>query len=1269
MTALTISKSLNKAYRQVSVDKLSFDVFKSQLKALYEQIATIDTEEKLKGDLMDFLKLSFYGQNYKVSPNGKIDCAIHLGNTIEDPVGVIIEVKMPTNVSEMITRDNLNKKALQELLLYYLRERVGKKNIQLKQLLVTNIYEFFIFDAQEFERIFYSNKKLVKRFEEFKAGELTSDKTEFFYKEIASDYISQSSDKLTFTYFDIRDYKKHLDKGNDRRLIELYKVFSPEHLLKKSFMTDSNKLNTKFYSELLYIIGLEEVEDKDSHKRIITRRKEAERNQASILENAINVLDSEDLLDYYPERFSYGKDRKEQLFNIALSLTISWVNRILFLKLLEAQLIKYHKGDSSYSFMNMNKITDYDELNKLFFQVLAKRPQDRKDVINAKYGKVPYLNSSLFEVSSLEKGTIRISNLENHDLPLFGGTVLREGTKPRYRQLPTLRYLLEFLDAYDFASEGNEEIQENAKPLINASVLGLIFEKINGHKDGSVFTPGAVTMYMSREAIRQTVVWKFNEVMGWNCKDYEALRDKDIEDYVKANALVDSLRICDPAVGSGHFLVSVLNEIIRTKYDLGILLDCDGKRIKKQDYNIDIENDELLVSDEDGLPFVYVPGNPESQRVQEALFKEKRTIIENCLFGVDLNPNAVNICCLRLWIELLKNAYYTKESGYTELETLPNIDINIKVGNSLIHRFALNQDISEILKKSGVSISDYRNAVSQYKNAHSKDEKHALEETIQKIKDDFQTYIGQHDPRLMRKYQIERELDKVSAPLLFEVSKKEQAQRDKQAKELQKKLANIQKEIDDIRNNRMFVGAFEWRMEFPEVLDEEGNFEGFDCIIGNPPYIQLQKMGTDADALQKMNYDTYERTGDIYCLFYEMGMKLLRKGALLSFITSNGWMKSAYGHSLRSLFAEKYAPSLLVDFAGYKVFESATVDVNILNLKNDKGIVPTKACSIDKSGFDITKLSDYVQTHSVDMKFDDSDSWAILSEIEKSIKSKIDAVGTPLKDWDIQINFGIKTGFNDAFIIDSQTKDEILSKCTSAYERVRTTEIIRPILRGRDIKRYSYQYAGLYLISTFPAKGYDIDDYPAVKDYLLKFGIERLEQTGKEHIINGERVKARKKTSNKWYETQDSISYWDLLSQPKIIWGEISDKSKFCIDLHGRYVPEATTFMLSGENLIYLLAFLNCSVSEYLFSIIGTTTGVGTVRWKKYKILELPVPKSIPNDLYSQLLEVCSQTIESSDNDSNESKINSIIYQVYGLSEDEIEFIESKIYPSKHSSL
>ncbi len=559
MFELTIAKSLNKAYRQIPVDRIGFDVFKNQLNILYEQISSINTEEKLKGDLMDFLKLTFYGQNYKVSPNGDIDCAIHLGNSIDDPVGVIFEVKKPTNASEMITREDLNRKAFQELLLYYLRERHTKKNYQLKQLVVTNVNEFFVFDAQEFERLFYSNKKLIKRFEEFSAGELTSEKTDFFYKEIAAGFIAEVVDQLTFAWFDIRKYKPYLDTGNDKRLIELFKFFSPEHLLKKRFQNDSNSLNTKFYSELLYIIGLEEIEEKESHKRIITRRNKNERNQASILENAINILDSEDWLENVEERYSYGNTYEEQLFGVALALTINWVNRILFLKLLEAQLVKYHKGDQGYAFMGPSVISDYDELNKLFFQVLAKRVSERSDSVNSKYGKVPYLNSSLFEISRLERRTIRISSLDNGELPVFAGTVLKDGTKPRYKQLSTLRYLLEFLDAYDFASEGSEEVQEQSKTLINASVLGLIFEKINGHKDGSVFTPGAITMYMSREAIRQTVVRRFNEEMKWSCKDYDALKNKDIEDIAQANAIVDSLHICDPAVGSGHFLVSVLN--------------------------------------------------------------------------------------------------------------------------------------------------------------------------------------------------------------------------------------------------------------------------------------------------------------------------------------------------------------------------------------------------------------------------------------------------------------------------------------------------------------------------------------------------------------------------------------------------------------------------------------------------------------------------------------------------------------------------------------
>ena len=1242
MSELTIAKSLNKAYRQISIDKQSFDTFKQQLRMLYKQIATIDTEEKLKGDLMDFLKLTFYGQNYKVSPNGRIDCAIHLGNSIDTPVGVIFEVKMPTNASEMITKDNLNRKALQELLLYYLRERIEKKNIQLKQLVVTNIYEYFIFDAQEFERVFYSNKKLIKRFTDFNDGTLTSDKTDFFYKEIAAEVIESVKDNLSYTWFDIRKYKTFLNNGTDKRIIELYKIFSPEHLLKKRFQNDSNSLNTKFYSELLYIIGLEEVEEKDSHKRIITRQKASNRNAASILENTITILDSEDLLDNIQNRSSFGKDRKEQLFNVALTLTIGWINRILFLKLLEAQLVKYHKGDKSYAFLSSQFIPDYDELNKLFFQVLAKRYEDRTEVINEKFGKIPYLNSSLFEVSPLERNTIRISNLGNGELPLYNNTILKDGKKPRYKQLPTLLYLLEFLDAYDFASEGSEEVQETSKALISASVLGLIFEKINGHKDGSVFTPGAVTMYMSRKAIQATILRKFNEETGWNCSDYETLKDKDITDFKKANAIVDSIRICDPAVGSGHFLVSVLNEIIRTKYDLGILLDCNGKRIKKQDWNIEIVNDELIVSDADGEPFVYIPGNDESQRIQEALFNEKRRIIENCLFGVDLNPNAVNICRLRLWIELLKNAYYTKDSEYTYLETLPNIDINIKVGNSLIHRFDFKQDISEILKKANVSINQYKDAVNRYKNAHSKNEKRELEEMISTIKSTLRTYISMDDPKISRKIHLERELNDLLTPKLFEISKKEKAQQEKRAKELKAKIGKLNDEIEEIRNNKMFIGAFEWRIEFPEILDDAGYFIGFDCVIGNPPYIQLQKMGTNADALQKMSYKTYERSGDIYCLFYEIGMELLKPNAMLSFITSNKWMRAGYGKTLREYISTKFDPIQLIDFANNKIFDSATVLVNILSIIKRENQGETIACSIEDN-FDITKLSDYVETHTVCCAFMPAESWAILSNVEKSIKAKVEAIGTPLKDWDIQINYGIKTGCNDAFIIDSEKRKEILANCIDDDERVRTAELIRPILRGRDICRYGYKWADLWLINTHNGiKGRKerilIENYPSIKQHLDNYWNQ---------------IESRADRGDTPYNLRNCV-YVDEFSKPKIVWGNLNVCGSYAITSEDMFINAPACMIVPGNN--YLLAVLNSKIADFYIRTLGVVRNGGFFEYKPMFVEQIPIPQ-ITEETRMQIDTILASSLSREDKDA---KIDEILVKIYGLSEDEIIFLRNQ---------
>ncbi len=375
-------------------------------------------------------------------------------------------------------------------------------------------------------------------------------------------------------------------------------MLTPEHLLKLPFNNDSNSLDKKFYSELLHIIGL--TETKEGNKKLIGRNKIDERNTGTILEDAIIQLDSLDKISRLEKPTHFGDTQDERLFNVALELTITWINRILFLKLLEAQLITYHKGDKSYSFLSLEKIKNYDDLNSLFFQVLARRHDERNGDVKKAFEKVPYLNSSLFEPTDIEQLTLFISNLkDDKTIPIISSSVLKDQQgKRRIGNLPPLEYLFEFLNAYDFSSEGYEEIQEENKTLINASVLGLIFEKINGYKDGSFFTPGFITMYMCRETIRKSVIQKFNELKTWNCKTwddlYEAIDFKTQEGRNEANEIINQIKICDPAVGSGHFLVSALNEIIAIKNDLKILQDRDGRRLKE--YNVEVVNDELIVT-------------------------------------------------------------------------------------------------------------------------------------------------------------------------------------------------------------------------------------------------------------------------------------------------------------------------------------------------------------------------------------------------------------------------------------------------------------------------------------------------------------------------------------------------------------------------------------------------------------------------------------------------------------------------------------------------
>ncbi|MFW6145456.1 MAG: DUF7149 domain-containing protein, partial [bacterium] len=1089
MNILTPRKALNKAYLKQKVNRDELETFKKNLLLMLNEMNEGESEEYHKNLLSAFLNDTWYKGNHFINTRERTDLVIHSEKTSESKPAVLIETKKPGNKSEMPSKENLNAKAVHELIRYYLHERIDNGNISVKHLIVTDLNKFFIFNENDFDKYIYRDKQIRNAYENYKNS---GKDTTFFYQSIAKPLLDKIQDKFTFTWFEVKSIKKYLkstDPEKDKKLIPYYKLLSPAHLLKQPFANDSNTLDRNFYHELLHIIGLKEV--KKGSQKLIQRAPENERNPGSLIENAITILKSEGILDFFTKKKEYGNDKDEQTFNIALELVITWINRILFLKLLEAQLVRYNRNDESFKFLNINTLPDYDALNKLFFQVLAVRPEERNDQVREAFSKIPYLNSSLFDPNELEGHTIRISNLEDeYELPYLKQTILKDNKgKRRTGKLDSLQYLFEFLDAYDFASEGSEDIQEENKNLINASVLGLIFEKINGYKDGSFFTPGFITEYMARETIRRAVVQKFNEEKGWKLDDFEALKEHiDIskEGREEANRIINSLKVCDPAVGSGHFLVSALNEMIALKSELKVLSYRDGKRMKL--YAARVENDELIIEDEDeGGIFEYGLSKqgtiiPEKQAVQEAIFHEKQTIIENCLFGVDINANSVKICRLRLWIELLKNAYYhpaapqspeseppraapqspegevptlnQSETGNygLELQTLPNIDINIKTGNSLINRFSLNASLANALKRSNWRIEDYRKFVRDYKNARSREEKQGLQEIINEIKKDFRTEINRDNPKQKKLNKLSQELyNKYTGNKLFEeqLTKKQQQDRAR----LEKEITKLQKEINDLKNNEVYRNAFEWRFEFPEVLDDEGNFLGFDVVIGNPPYLQLQTdSGKLANIYRNLNFESFASTGDIYCLFYEKGFHILREEGVLTFITSSQWMKAAYGKYLRK-YLLKQNPEILI-LLGPGIFETATVDTNLLIASKSTNKKKVKGIYIK----DITELNKNINDKMFSLTHISENDWSILSSSKQELKRKINNKGKPLSDWDIQINFGIKTGYNKAFIIDKEKRDELVNKDSNS------NKVLKPVLRGREIKPYITDWQNLFIV-------------------------------------------------------------------------------------------------------------------------------------------------------------------------------------------------------------
>lgn len=1271
-------RAVDNAFLQESITEAEFETFRQRLLKLLNQaddaVEEGESEEHLKNLIKPFFSNTNFEEDHYINTKERQDLAIHNGKTRKSNVGVMIEAKRPSNNSEMITGDDLNRKAFHESILYYLRERIDNGNEDIKHIIITDVYSWYIFDAQAFERHFYESKKLTGWYEEWKQGQKVSSRTQFVYDHL-SEFVDELEANITAAELDLSNYRKLLEKDElsrdeQKKLVPVFKLFTPTHLLKQPFASDSNELNKAFYRELLYIMGLKEYKEKGTH--YITRLDEENRQHASLIENTITQLKSLNVISRLPNRSEFGEDEDEQLFNVAIQLLITWINRILFLKLLESQLFKYHREDDRFRFLSHRDINEYDGLNKLFFQVLAVPQEDRSERINKHLGHIPYLNSSLFDVADIEQDTIRISELEDGlQMPVYNRSKIRnrDGERLKGEKLSALEYLLRFLDAYNFNTEGTAEVQKEAKTLINASVLGRIFEKINGYKDGSFFTPGYITEYMCRETIRRAVVQKFNETYeDWGCEDIDDVAAKISRHeipYDKANEIVNSITICDPAVGSGHFLVSALNELIAIKSDLRIFVDEDNHRIR--DVEISVDNDELSITVGQDPFFEYRVHSewkengtiertvgPDTQRLQKALFREKNILIENCLFGVDINPNSVNICRLRLWIELLKHAYYKESTDFQQLEVLPNIDINIKQGNSLVSRFDLDADLSQILANNDdLTIEEYKQAVRSYKETGDREDKRALKEQIGSIKESFSVGLKELHP-IRQKLKKQREiLIKEEAKLdLFEGKKKSKKER-KKIKKTKKKIDKLEEKLEELENATFYDQAFEWRFEFPEVLDEDGNFTGFDTVIGNPPYVR-QELLKNIKPYLKDNYEVYYGSADLYQYFIQKGMQILKDQGFFHYIVSNKWMRANYGKPLRK-WLQNFQINSIIDFGDLPVFEEATTYPCLLQLTKESSSKSFLAAELDDLEFD--SLVDRVSKEKITV--DQSklllDGWTLIDQDAQELLQKLKGKGTNLKNFvDGDIYRGVLTGLNKAFVIDEKTKKELISEDSSSKE------LIKPFLKGRDINRYEYPNANRYLI--FTRRGVDIEKFPAIKKYLEGYKKD-LEPRPKD--IPTSEWQGRKPGNYKWYEIQDTIDYYKEFEKPKIILPDISKRGQFTIDPNGEYYMVNTAYLI-GSDEKFLLGILASDLIDFFYRNISSRYRGGYLRFIFQYLEQIPIvepEKETKEKIESLVDQIFTAKEEDPEADTSEleDEIDQLVYELYGLSDEEIGIVEESV--------
>ncbi|WQX95404.1 class I SAM-dependent DNA methyltransferase [Helicobacter pylori] len=1287
-------KDFIKKYNPPTPTKETIENFEKEINSLLENAPRQGDEEFQKNEINKFLK-NAYG--YDCNTKKKVDSAIY----VDGEVQVLIEVKALNKKTEFPKdKENPLSKAFCQMVLYFLEER-KRKNNSLKHTIICNAHEFFLFDCKDL--LFLEKDERIKKFyDKYAKKEGTDSSKPRFYKDLEQYLKEDFQGKLPYTYFNLNDDFKELPL--------IYQVLSHEVLLKQKKTLDANTLNKDFYEELLYILGLEEQNDKG---KILIKPSRTQNSLSAALKEKYKNLDDEEVM----------------------ALLIAWNNRILFLRLLESLLRSFEHFKNP--FLTIENFKDFNALNTLFFEVLAKKNNERlKEIKEDKIlQKIPYLNSSLFDQTPLELKGYEIKLLNNKPLEIYPKSVLKKHENyQKQKDWTLLEYLFAFLRLYKFTTtpkDIKDNINTSESRLINPSVLGLVFEKLNGYKEGSFYTPSFITSYMCKESITKKIVLdKFNQTYEIECDNLKELKNYLKNSYKEGkrkeylNTLL-TLRVCDPAVGSGHFLVSALNEMVWVAYELGLIASLYRHELR-------LENDEIIIHTPKNEVFKYTIPHSENDphhHIQKELFELKKDIIENCLFGVDINPNSCEITKLRLWIELLKYSYYIFEDGKNTnaLETLPNIDINIKCANSLISRFALKDKAllkTEKNKNLEYYIAEYKELVKIYKDPKilesltrpikdsnavrkyakerlyqelaqnpNKDFKKALNDRIEKIKGAFKLTLEPPQKELKFKKFLKEHLELYGKSILEEANDNGL---ELEALALEKKMAHeglfhdytpypkldksdkvvglehfnlyVLTSYKDLQDeNERYANALEWRFEFPEVLDDEGDFLGFDCIIGNPPYIRQEHIKDLKPLLQKQYHDFYNSSSDIYTYFFALAYHLLKEKGFNAFITSNKYARAKYGAKLRELLLKKTTLVSYMELNALKVFESATVDTSIIHFIKQ---TPLKESVFKYYEPTQNDKDDLKSTHYLTMRQNalSTESFIFANTTLLDLRDKIESIGTPLKDWGIQINYGIKTGANEAFIIPTEKRDAILKNCDDLQkdergmsERERTKELIKPILRGKDIKRYSYEWAGEWVINTH--NGYtsafkskippiDIEKYPAIKTHLDS---------------HHDAIVTRCDQGDTPYNLRN-CAYLEDFEKEKIVWASVGFV-EYCMTpglliLDTNYFFEVSKF---GNTKNYLLGLLNSKLLTFWLKAKNTPLGdMGAYRNYKYNIMELPMVKITAKNkkIADKIIALVDKILKAKAKDPkantqrSEKEIDALVYQLYHLTDEEIKTIE-----------